>query len=549
MALNFWGAWTEHYPRDFVLTPSQRTLMLQTIMFLMYLLLGALVFSTIEGWNYLDAVYWANVTLFTIGFGDYSPATTLGRALQIPYALIGIISLGLVIGSIRSLVLDRGARRLDARMEEKKRRKKVKTMTQRGNDEILKPIQEAPASNTPESLPATEFDRRRVEFSIMRKVQRQASLGRRWVALAISLGSWFVLWLLGAFIFYKTEARYQPEWNYFNSFYFCFTALTTVGYGDLSPISNAGKSFFVFWSLLALPTMTVLISNAGDTVVKVIRDGTNSLGTITILPGEGTFKDSFRHIVSRSTFGKAFPDYIESAIAGIPKGEYMEYLEEASDEDLASAQSANASRGRLPDIEGRSQRSQTRPTSTFTSGVRRSLSRLRDAQKELPTGPDLYFLLISEIQVVSKHHRESKPKRYNYDEWAWYLRLIGEDERSPDTHRKARPKEEKEHNQMRAEHAAAGQTTQPGFLGLTEEQKEEERLKWSWIGHRSPLMGGVEESEWILDRLTERLKESLSTAGRHNGKMPLATDELRRRSGSNLQAPPPAAGKNWDAEE
>lgn len=67
MSVTIWGANAGHYSKDFKLTPSQRTLMLQTIMFLVYLLLGALLFSSIEGWNYLDGVYWADVTLFTVG--------------------------------------------------------------------------------------------------------------------------------------------------------------------------------------------------------------------------------------------------------------------------------------------------------------------------------------------------------------------------------------------------------------------------------------------------------------------------------------------------
>lgn len=67
MSITIWGANSGHYSKEFKLTPSQRTLMLQTIMFLMYLLLGALLFSKIEGWDYLDAVYWADVTLFTVG--------------------------------------------------------------------------------------------------------------------------------------------------------------------------------------------------------------------------------------------------------------------------------------------------------------------------------------------------------------------------------------------------------------------------------------------------------------------------------------------------
>lgn len=121
MCLTVYGALKEYYERDFRLTPSQRTLMLQTMSFMAYLLLGALVFSKIEGWNYLDAVYWADVTLLTVGLGDYSPSTNVGRGLLFPFALGGILIIGLVIGSIRSLVLERGKEKLSARITEKRR--------------------------------------------------------------------------------------------------------------------------------------------------------------------------------------------------------------------------------------------------------------------------------------------------------------------------------------------------------------------------------------------------------------------------------------------
>ncbi len=90
MLATVYGAYAGHYDKEFKLTMSQRTLMLQTISFIVYLLLGALVFSGIEGWKYLDAVYWAEFTLLTVGIGDYSPTTHLGRGLLFPFAIGGI---------------------------------------------------------------------------------------------------------------------------------------------------------------------------------------------------------------------------------------------------------------------------------------------------------------------------------------------------------------------------------------------------------------------------------------------------------------------------
>lgn len=171
MVVTVWGAEAGHYSKDFDLTTSQRTLMLQTILFLMYLLVGALIFSEIEGWNYLDSVYWADVTLFTVGFGEISPQTRLGRGLLVPYALIGVISLGLVIGSIRSMILDRGKHRLDARMLERQRRLLIRRMLKKGRASIFDPV-DSQGSDAPSRAQLSELERRQKEFQLMRKIQR-----------------------------------------------------------------------------------------------------------------------------------------------------------------------------------------------------------------------------------------------------------------------------------------------------------------------------------------------------------------------------------------
>ncbi|KAL6412397.1 hypothetical protein AUP68_03600 [Ilyonectria robusta] len=501
MAVTFWGALSSHYRKDFMLTSSQRTLMLQTIMFLLYLLLGALIFSNIEDWNFLDAVYWADVSLFTVGFGDYAPTTTLGRALLMPYALIGVISLGLVISSVRSLILERGRHCVAARMEEKKRRRVIQTMTRRGDDNILKPIRRESEISRIQSntIPATEFERRKAEFALMRKIQAQSSYRRRWIAMGISTTSWLILWLVGAIIFEKSEKTYQ-DWSYFNSFYFCFVAWTTIGYGDLAPISNAGKSFFVFWSLLALPTMTVLISNASDTVVKFIRDSTLRLGNATILPGDEDFISNLKHIVSKITFGKAFSSHLDSVspkLAESSKSTNQRLAEIMTEFDERSLQDDDRGRPSTSVVDQRVSQSHrpkhTHAPSTFTSRIRRSLSRLHNPHDKFPRGTDFHLLLISEIQIIAIHLKESKPHRYTFDQWAWYLKLIGEDERNAETHCKAKPKEKR---------------PDPNI------ENSDNELTWSWVGNRNPLMGSQEESEWILDRLMDRLRMSLSAERR-----------------------------------
>lgn len=48
-------------------------------------------------------------------------------------------------------------------------------------------------------------------------------------------------------------AEHAQQWTYLESLYFAYTSLLTIGYGTPFPQSNAGKPFFVIWSLLAVP--------------------------------------------------------------------------------------------------------------------------------------------------------------------------------------------------------------------------------------------------------------------------------------------------------
>ena len=218
------GAWRGHYSKEFKLNTSQRTLMLQTISFMIYMVGGAGVYAKIEGWLFLDALYFTNYTLLTVGIGDYAPSTHLGRGLLFPYAIGGIVILGLVIGSIRSLMLERGKKKLGSRLVEKKRELLLQRMKKKGVTDKLNPIQNKQHA---EAAGMSERERRQAEFNLMREIQQQASSRQKWQALFISGTAWLFLWLVGALVFYKAE--HEQQWSYFQSLYFAYTTLLTIG--------------------------------------------------------------------------------------------------------------------------------------------------------------------------------------------------------------------------------------------------------------------------------------------------------------------------------
>jgi voltage-gated potassium channel len=71
------------------------------------LLAGMFIFRALEGWSYLDALYFSLITLTTIGYGDFSPVTPLGKVTTMIYVLLGLGIISSFILAIAQVIGDR----------------------------------------------------------------------------------------------------------------------------------------------------------------------------------------------------------------------------------------------------------------------------------------------------------------------------------------------------------------------------------------------------------------------------------------------------------
>lgn len=78
-------------------------------------------------------------------------------------------------------------------------------------------------------------------------------------------------------------------WNFYNSFIFSITVVTTLGYGHIVPLTDSGKIFCLFYALFGIP-MTGLLFGAIGTLF------TNCLTT----PINKTRKQNESHMNARS---------------------------------------------------------------------------------------------------------------------------------------------------------------------------------------------------------------------------------------------------------
>ncbi len=72
---------------------------------LVLVILDAIVIALVEGISIGNSMYLSFITAFTIGYGDITPITIIGRVLAILIGLLGIIFTGLVVAiSSRALL-------------------------------------------------------------------------------------------------------------------------------------------------------------------------------------------------------------------------------------------------------------------------------------------------------------------------------------------------------------------------------------------------------------------------------------------------------------
>ena len=65
------------------------------------LLAGTLAYHWLEGWSYLDALYFCVITLATVGYGDLTPTTPIAKVFTIFYVINGVVILLSVFDRIR----------------------------------------------------------------------------------------------------------------------------------------------------------------------------------------------------------------------------------------------------------------------------------------------------------------------------------------------------------------------------------------------------------------------------------------------------------------
>lgn len=494
LMINMLGYVLGHYPQHFLLTDEQRTLILQTTFLVTWLTAGAAVFQQVMDIPFGDALYFSDVTILTLGFGDITAQTNVARGILMPYAVVGVISLGLVVSSIHQIASQLNHDKIVRGHIERKRQATVERSSTIERDEFgnerharratgleasRSPLQRRNSrSHTPPrhrkypirstisaitSLGSSQpqllvMREEKDRFDAMRAIQRETARFRRWADLFMSVVAFGIVWSCGALVFWSLE-----ELTYFQALYFCFVCLLTIGYGDITPTSNAGRMFFIVWSLIAVPTMTILISEMSDTVVAAFKHATDLFADWTVLPDSGKFQ----------RFVLRFPPILR--------------LLQRRQAEKRIAQGFQVG---VDDVEPATPKKK-KPS----DHPQKSIEEL--AREPAPSDVDLALRLAFAIRRITQDVLSDEIKQYSYEEWVDFTRLI----RFTEPKKSGRGARRGTDNDNNNTNNTLNNDTNSPLL----EEDEQGLLHWDWIGENSPLLAEKTEAEWLLDRLCESM--------------------------------------------
>lgn len=230
------------------------------ILFVVFLGIGALGFSSNEEWSILDSLYFTAVLLTTVGYGDVTPKSIGGKLFASMFSLVGVVIFGLVLGVLGSQLVETEMQDFEEVRSQASRAMEFAFCSRGSGSDFTKKKRQmlsktastsslwsaalcSTVGSREDTLPSRDLSRgkenlRTEQDSHLAVIRRHCLRG-----LASTL-------VIGVIVMVMVE-----RWGWVDGIYFCVVTATTIGFGDVTPSTPLGKGFAILLIPLSVGAM------------------------------------------------------------------------------------------------------------------------------------------------------------------------------------------------------------------------------------------------------------------------------------------------------
>jgi len=241
--------------------------LVQAVIFLAYFGIGCAFYSNVEGWTGVQSLYFLMVSASTVGYGDLNPSPGFSRLFTIIWILIGIIC---VFAQLSHFVA-----------------------------ELFRPVFRA-MRNMLERLtpvPGIDIDGDGTYDFVMPR--------RPLIYYSKSLIGPFTFIIIIQIIFASIFTIIETSWSFGDAFYHCIVTATTVGYGDVTILTESGRVFAFVHIVISVSLLAALIGDVGELAEErksslhklSLLKGRLDLGLMKSLDRDGNGVDKFEFVI------------------------------------------------------------------------------------------------------------------------------------------------------------------------------------------------------------------------------------------------------------